>query len=125
MLDKKLWERIRQKYTSTKKWKSVVERVADRDGHRCRLCTSTEHLICHHSTYEHFMEGGELEENDCITVCNRCHMSIHRRKSVRKYFDETKERFLDTYEEQPENKEMSEAQKHAIRYYYWKKTHKK
>lgn len=120
MLDKKLWDRIQRRYRNTIKWRNVVEMVADRDGHRCRLCNSTDELICHHSTYEHFTEGGELEENDCITVCKRCHMLIHRCKTVRKYFDESKEQFLETYDEPPQ---MSDTQKTAMRCYYWKKSH--
>ena len=60
-------------FLNTEEWKQVAEMVKDRDGHRCVICGSTENLNAHHIGYD----GDCLDENDIVTLCNRCHECLH------------------------------------------------
>ena len=60
-------------FLNTEEWKQVAEMVKDRDGHKCVICGSTENLNAHHICYE----GDCLDENDIVTLCNRCHECLH------------------------------------------------
>lgn len=60
-------------FLNTEEWKQVAEMVKDRDGHKCVICGSTENLNAHHIGYE----GDYLNENDIVTLCNRCHECLH------------------------------------------------
>lgn len=72
-------------YIRSKAFKEVKRAVEERDGHKCMTCGRTRadgaKLTCHHRTYEHLFEGGELEVNDCITLCQYCHKGIHSIRS--------------------------------------------
>lgn len=54
-------------------WQRVAEMVKERDGHKCVICGSTENLNAHHIGYD----GDRLNENDIVTLCNRCHECLH------------------------------------------------
>ena len=58
---------------NTEEWKQVAEMVKERDGHKCVICGSTENLNAHHICYD----GDCLDENDIVTLCNRCHECLH------------------------------------------------
>lgn len=60
-------------FLNTEEWKQVAEMVKDRDGHKCVICGSTENLNAHHIGYD----GDCLDENDIVTLCNRCHECLH------------------------------------------------
>ena len=60
-------------FLNTEEWKQVAEMVKDRDGHNCVICGSTENLNAHHIGYD----GDCLDENDIVTLCNRCHECLH------------------------------------------------
>ena len=62
-----------EEFLNTEEWKQVAEMVKDRDGHRCVICGSTENLNAHHIGYD----GDCLDENDIVTLCNRCHECLH------------------------------------------------
>jgi len=64
-------------------WRSVRERVLDRDGHACRFCgmSNEEHkeeheqgLHAHHVLPRN--DGGEDHPGNLITVCTSCHRTI-------------------------------------------------
>ena len=60
-------------FLKTEEWKQVAEMVKDRDGNKCVICGSTENLNAHHIGYD----GDCLDENDIVTLCNRCHECLH------------------------------------------------
>lgn len=60
-------------FLNTEEWRQVAAMVKDRDGNKCVICGSTENLNAHHIGYE----GDCLDENDIVTLCNRCHECLH------------------------------------------------
>ena len=48
-----------------------------RDGGRCLLCGRKKRLTLHHVRPRHI--GGRDTDGNLITVCTRCHASIHAR----------------------------------------------
>ena len=60
-------------FLNTEEWKQVAEMVKERDGHKCVICVSAENLNAHHICYD----GDCLDENDIVTLCNRCHECLH------------------------------------------------
>lgn len=78
-----------QKYIRSKKFKLVKKAVFERDGYKCMVCGRTKdeaNLTCHHRVYSHLFQGGELEANDCLTLCQYCHKGIHSIRSNFKWF---------------------------------------
>ena len=62
-----------EEFLNTEEWKQVAEMVKDRDCNRCVICGSTKNLNAHHIGYD----GDCLDENDIVTLCNRCHECLH------------------------------------------------
>lgn len=62
-----------EEFLNTGEWKQVAEMVKDRDSNKCVICGSTENLNAHHIGYD----GDYLNENDIVTLCNRCHECLH------------------------------------------------
>lgn len=60
-------------FLESEEWRQVSEMVKERDGHKCVICGSTENLNAHHIGYD----GDRLNENDIVTLCNRCHECLH------------------------------------------------
>ena len=60
-------------FLKTQEWKKIAQMVKERDGHKCVICGSTENLNAHHIGYD----GDCLDENDIVTLCNRCHECLH------------------------------------------------
>ncbi len=60
-------------FLKTEEWKQIAQMVKERDGHKCVICGSTENLNAHHIGYD----GDYLDENDIVTLCNRCHECLH------------------------------------------------
>ena len=60
-------------FLKTEGWNQIAQMVKDRDGHKCVICGSTENLNAHHIGYD----GDCLDENDIVTLCNRCHECLH------------------------------------------------
>lgn len=58
------------------------KKVRERDGNKCVLCGSTEHLNAHHLMPKKFWKDYRLELNNGITLCCKCHSfgkwSVHR-----------------------------------------------
>ena len=54
--------------------KEMREFIFERDSYTCRLCYDAWHnVICHHIDVQ-----GNANEENLITLCNKCHLSIHR-----------------------------------------------
>ena len=62
-----------KEFLKTDEWKQIAQTVKERDGHKCVICGSTENLNAHHIGYD----GDCLDENDIVTLCNRCHECLH------------------------------------------------
>ena len=62
-----------KEFLKTGEWKQIAQMVKERDGHKCVICGSTENLNAHHIGYD----GDCLDENDIVTLCNRCHECLH------------------------------------------------
>ena len=60
-------------FLKTEEWNQIAQMVKDRDGHKCVICGSTENLNAHHIGYA----GARMDENDIVTLCNRCHECLH------------------------------------------------
>ena len=60
-------------FLNTEEWRQVAAMVKDRDGNKCVICGSTENLNAHHIGYD----GDRMDENDIVTLCNRCHECLH------------------------------------------------
>ena len=60
-------------FLKTDEWKQIAQMVKERDGYKCVICGSTENLNAHHIGYD----GDRMDENDIVTLCNRCHECLH------------------------------------------------
>lgn len=65
-----------QEYLHSQEWKNIREEILERDGHKCKLCGSTENLRVHHKSYECLYEE-ECAMQDLITLCEKCHGELH------------------------------------------------
>lgn len=54
------------------------KRVMERDKHRCRFCGIDRNLHLHHIVYR--SQGGQHEESNLITLCFKCHGTVHSDK---------------------------------------------
>jgi 5-methylcytosine-specific restriction endonuclease McrA len=61
-------------YLSSDKWKQKRKEVLSRDGDKCRMCGTTEHLEVHHLHYRDF---GNENLNTLLTLCTNCHEFVH------------------------------------------------
>jgi hypothetical protein len=55
-------------------WKDLRARILQRDGSRCTLCGSEDHLHVHHIDQD---RTNDLPEN-LVTLCEICHARVHR-----------------------------------------------
>jgi len=54
------------------KWKALIR---ERDGNRCKICGSSEHLTIHHKIPK--CRGGQSSEENCVTWDCICHRAYH------------------------------------------------
>jgi 5-methylcytosine-specific restriction endonuclease McrA len=59
-----------------REYQELRERVLRRDGWSCQFCGSMTNLEVHHQQFR--SHSGPDTENNLITLCNRCHSSVHR-----------------------------------------------
>lgn len=52
-------------------WRSVRQRVYERDGFACAICGSTDRIQCHHIIPYRFSRSHAIE--NLVTLCRRCH----------------------------------------------------
>jgi len=62
---------------SYRKWR---EAVLERDGHQCQICGSEENLQVHHIQAYANHPSLRLEMSNGITLCRKCHMTLHRKE---------------------------------------------
>jgi len=56
-------------------YRELHQQVLERDGWRCQICGSMQHLQVHHLKFRSH-SGEDLEEN-LITLCADCHARVH------------------------------------------------
>ena len=56
-------------------YSELHRKVLERDGWRCQMCGSMQHLQVHHLKF--CSQSGSDEEQNLITVCAECHVRIH------------------------------------------------
>lgn len=73
-------------YMKSQKWEQLREQRKRMDGFKCALCGISEYqtkLEVHHVSYANL--GHEDVGNDLVTVCDRCHVLLHRYYSRRRH----------------------------------------
>jgi len=58
-----------------REYEELRTRVLRRDGWRCQFCGSMTNLEVHHQTFR--SHAGEDKESNLISVCTKCHSSLH------------------------------------------------
>ena len=94
--DKETYKKY-QKYLKSKDFKTLRDKVLERDNYRCRVCGRTLEEIsdnrklslqAHHCSYENLGKCNGEEMEDLITLCNVCHKAIHSaRSNLRRFTD--------------------------------------
>lgn len=67
------------------RWKARRREILDMDGHRCLLCGEKDEILLghhavlnvHHLRYEKGKEPWEYPDSDLVTLCHKCHGTIH------------------------------------------------
>ena len=60
----------------TTSYRELHKQVLERDGWRCQVCGSMQHLQVHHLKFRS-QAGSDVEQN-LITLCADCHAHMHR-----------------------------------------------
>jgi 5-methylcytosine-specific restriction endonuclease McrA len=63
------------------RWQMKRSQIIDRDGNRCQRCRAERDLEVHHIHYNG--EPWEAYDEDLITLCECCHLSIHIKQEFR------------------------------------------
>ena len=58
-------------------YRELHRQVLERDGWRCQVCGSMQHLQVHHRKLR--SQAGVDDEQNLITLCSGCHAQIHTR----------------------------------------------
>jgi 5-methylcytosine-specific restriction endonuclease McrA len=56
-------------------YEGLRQQVLRRDGWRCQLCGTMSNLEVHHREFR--SHSGQDSEENLITLCGRCHSTIH------------------------------------------------
>jgi hypothetical protein len=62
-------------------YKGWRKRILKRDGFECKLCDSDIKLVAHHIIEAKDNPGLRFELNNGITLCEKCHINIHKNDS--------------------------------------------
>lgn len=65
-----------QDYLGSEVWKSIRQKILDRDGYRCRICGKRT-CVVHHRNYDSATMSGDSLDS-LISLCRGCHKSVHR-----------------------------------------------
>jgi 5-methylcytosine-specific restriction endonuclease McrA len=63
-------------------YRDLHRQILERDGWRCQVCGSMQHLQVHHLKFR--SQSGGDEEQNLITLCAECHEQVHRKASYYK-----------------------------------------
>lgn len=64
----------------TQEWKDLRQKVLERDGMKCTKCNDVKKLQCHHLYYTCGRLRYEYPLSALVTLCEKCHNSIHKVK---------------------------------------------
>lgn len=75
----------------TQEWKDKRQKILERDGYRCRYCSSTVGLQVHHKYYSVYPNGvraypWNYPDDALITLCDICHKKVHLGKKIKTYY---------------------------------------
>jgi hypothetical protein len=58
-------------------WKEKRIQILKRDNYKCIVCNSAKKLHVHHRLYESFKLPWEYDNSYLVSLCEKCHKSIH------------------------------------------------
>lgn len=67
----------KSKFRGSAKWKRKRAEILKRDHNKCKVCDSCEGLQVHHIVSLDVNPSLKLENNNLITLCNKCHHLSH------------------------------------------------
>jgi 5-methylcytosine-specific restriction endonuclease McrA len=74
------WKRKYAKYLSSDRWKSVREKVLNKNNHKCQSCGELASQV-HHRKYPRGHKRGDFAYENMSyleALCKKCHMKRHR-----------------------------------------------
>jgi 5-methylcytosine-specific restriction endonuclease McrA len=74
------WKKKRIKLDSAE-YHELQKRVFERDGWSCKMCGSGLNLHMHHVGFR--SHQGDDSDDNCVTLCWKCHELVHKNKIVR------------------------------------------
>lgn len=85
-LAQNVWDKYTSKIAGTG-WQKISKRIRERDHYTCQQCQKTDKkLLVHHIDWKGKRRGVPThkwnnEDSNLVTLCYKCHNSIHRHKS--------------------------------------------
>jgi 5-methylcytosine-specific restriction endonuclease McrA len=76
---KEPWKRKNQDYRKTQQYKDWRKLVFERDGYRCKNCSTNRKLQAHHIKQFALYKKLRFELSNGITLCEKCHREEHKR----------------------------------------------
>ena len=72
-------------------WQEKRQEILKRDNYKCCYCGSTDKLCVHHKYYLQYPNHEKVEpwnypDDALITLCNKCHYKVHKRKPIKVYY---------------------------------------
>jgi phage terminase large subunit GpA-like protein len=67
-------------------WKDKRIIILQRDNFECRTCGSNKKLQVHHKSYTKSKMAWEYKNSNLITLCESCHIKIHKKRSISSFF---------------------------------------
>lgn len=65
------------KFRSSQQWKNKRAEILLRDHEKCKICGNNDTLQVHHIYSLDSNPELRLENNNLITLCDRCHHEVH------------------------------------------------
>lgn len=71
-----------------KRWLEKKAKILQRDGYKCTICGSTNHLVVHHKQYHinkrtnQKLPPWEYDDKYLVTLCEDCHKRGHEKFQV-------------------------------------------
>lgn len=72
-------KQIYYEYLNSEHWKCLRLKALRRDNFTCQECGTHHNLRVHHLRYRKCLT--DCTEGDLLTLCQRCHEALHRRKA--------------------------------------------
>ena len=68
------WYADKEEYLKSQQWYDLKIKRQKLDNNMCVICSNTDNLNCHHTTYEHLFKE---DINELRTLCSGCHQDLH------------------------------------------------